>query len=105
MGPLSIDNKEAIDIIYVAGYITTNMIDPIRIPLAVWVPYDTHRLVYGSNDCVRQLATIDGQYHLSKSWRSAIKFDHQKGTIIVRHDTDSVLAPKDLLIIGDGEIG
>jgi hypothetical protein len=131
MGVLSIEGKMPIDIIYVAGYITTSVADKdsFRMPLGVWVPYDTHRLVYGSNDKVRRLAVIDGSYHLSKSYRTAIEFtgggnndqimgkndsdgaaiqfngEENWDQIMVKHDSDLVLPVSTLAVFSEGEIG
>lgn len=106
-GVLSIEHEMPIDILYLAGYLTTSMAEPDRIPLAVLVPYDTHRLVYGSNGKVRQLSTIDGKYHLSKSHRSQLQYDTEAedARMVIKHDSDWLLPPSELTVITEGEIG
>ncbi|KAL2860833.1 uncharacterized protein BJX67DRAFT_367907 [Aspergillus lucknowensis] len=104
MGALELSGRELSDIIYIAGYITSSL-DPLEIddpnypnesraPLAAWVPYDTHRITYSSNDVIRRFSVIDNALHLSNSRRSAI--GRVAGSLNYMHDTDQIRLPKKL---------
>ncbi|EXV05228.1 hypothetical protein X797_002916 [Metarhizium robertsii] len=79
-GVLEVSNSKAMssEILYHAGYITTELKESSTI--ATWVPYDTHRIVYPSNDKVRKLSIVDGFIHLYSSRISAIEdLSYQQG--------------------------
>ncbi|PYI21543.1 hypothetical protein BO99DRAFT_430654 [Aspergillus violaceofuscus CBS 115571] len=102
-GVLEVTDPEPLALIYLAGYVTTSLVtvpDALNtLPLAVWVPYDTHRIVYGSNDCVRRFSKVDHIYHLSGSQRSRIV--RENGCFLLKHDSDTLLLPTDLQIYDD----
>ncbi|KAH7228486.1 uncharacterized protein BKA55DRAFT_696815 [Fusarium redolens] len=97
------------ELLYFAGYITTSL-DPSELdnrwdscaPLAAWVPYDTHRITYASNDKVRKISLIDNFLHLSSSSRASLR--EHAGSLVFKHDGDEFSLPRTLRIYSK-EIG
>lgn len=99
-GVLELTDPEPLALVYLAGYITTSLQTASNsydtLPLAIWVPYDTYRVVYGSNERVRRFSYADGTYHLSGSQRSQIV--RQDGCLVLKHDSDTLSLPTDLQV-------
>lgn len=104
-GTLEMTGPAPPELIYFAGYITTSL-DPTEIdsitdscaPIAAWVPYDTHRITYASNDKVRKFSLIDKFLHLSSSSRASL-VEHA-GFFRFKHDGDEFNLPGKLRIYG-----
>lgn len=105
-GVLDVFGPDLSPVLYLAGYITSSFSfpegpgisqDTSPMPVAVWVPYDTHRISFGSNDVVRKLSLIDNAFHLSGSKRSSITRTSD-ATLVVKHDSDEVDLPEHLEI-------
>lgn len=100
-GILDVNGPDLSALLYLAGYITSSF--PKVLPdtnrdftpmsIAAWVPCDTHRISFGSNDVVRKLSLIDNALHLSVSGRSSIT-RASDGTLVVKHDSDEVDLPE-----------
>lgn len=105
-GVLDVSGPEPSSLLYLAGYITSS-IDPIetddtvnelerRPAIAAYVPHDTHRITYSSNDIIRRLDLVDNGLHLSEAGRSAI--ERAKSGLVYKHDGDEHKLPLSLRI-------
>ncbi|KAK9445097.1 hypothetical protein VB005_01560 [Metarhizium brunneum] len=109
MGVLEVTDSVPSEILYVAGYITSSL-DPTEInhhsapdssaALAAWVPFDTHRITYSSNDKVRRFWLIDSKLHLSNSRRSSIERT-EESKLVFKHDGDELNLPNKLRVYGN----
>lgn len=104
-GGLEVNGSIPIDVLYLAGYITTNMSEEQRLPIAACVKYDTYTPVYGTIDPIRRLSKNESRYHLSGSRRTNICYDESQGKMILKHDNYNVKLPHRISIVGGGEVG
>ncbi|KID82154.1 hypothetical protein MGU_10505 [Metarhizium guizhouense ARSEF 977] len=70
------------------------------VALAAWVPFDTHRIIYSSNNKVRRFSLIDSKLHLSNSRRSSIERTGES-KLVFAHDRDQLNLPTKLRIYGN----
>jgi hypothetical protein len=81
-GVLEVSDKTLAQILYFAGYITSE-VDPRRSTIAAWVPFETRLITYPSNEKIRRLFMDDDYMSLSRpgrlEWPGSIHTPERRG--------------------------